>query len=138
MSSVANLVYELPHELPNDLRLRILGNKEILGKSQILVEIQPSAQSPFHKLNFGNSSQKTHKSRYQTFLFLSSFTGFLCFVPDLLPMIVGSKFQLQQTILIYGTNFSKKGNFRSKIEKINITIEFFIFELILVPIFSLN
>ena len=39
MSSVANLVYELPHELPNDLRLRILGNKEILGKSQILVEI---------------------------------------------------------------------------------------------------
>ena len=34
MSSIANLVYELPHELPNDLRLRILGNKEILGKSQ--------------------------------------------------------------------------------------------------------
>ena len=24
---------ELPHELPNNLRLRILGNKEILGKS---------------------------------------------------------------------------------------------------------
>ena len=22
-------IYELPHELPNDLRLRILGNKEI-------------------------------------------------------------------------------------------------------------
>ena len=38
MFSVANLVYELPHELPNDLRLRILGNKEILGKSQIWVE----------------------------------------------------------------------------------------------------
>ena len=38
ISSIENLVYELPHELPNDLRLRILGNKEILGKSQILVE----------------------------------------------------------------------------------------------------
>ena len=25
-------MYELPHELPNDLRLRISGNKEILGK----------------------------------------------------------------------------------------------------------
>ena len=26
ISSIANLVRELPHELPNDLRLRILGN----------------------------------------------------------------------------------------------------------------
>ena len=32
------MVYELPHELPNDLRLRILGNKVILGKSQYWVE----------------------------------------------------------------------------------------------------
>ena len=31
-------VYELPHELPNNLRLRILGNKEKLGKSQKLLE----------------------------------------------------------------------------------------------------
>ena len=55
----------------NDLRLRILGNKEILRKYQIWVE------PLFQKLNFGNSSQKTRKSRYQTFLNLSSFTGFL-------------------------------------------------------------
>ena len=26
ISSIENLVYELPHELPNDLRLRKLGN----------------------------------------------------------------------------------------------------------------
>ena len=58
----------MPHELANDLRLRILGNKEMLGKSQIWVETLPSAQSPFQKLNFGNSSQKTRKSRYQIFL----------------------------------------------------------------------
>ena len=38
ISSIANLVYELPHKLPNNLRLRILGNKEILGKSQIWME----------------------------------------------------------------------------------------------------
>ena len=30
---MANLVYELPHEFPNDLSLTILGNKEIVGKS---------------------------------------------------------------------------------------------------------
>ena len=28
----------MPHELPNNLRLRILGNKEKLGKPQIWVE----------------------------------------------------------------------------------------------------
>ena len=35
ISSISNLVYELPHELPNDLRLKILGNEEIFGKSEI-------------------------------------------------------------------------------------------------------
>ena len=92
ISSIANLVYELPHELPNDLKLRMLGNKEILGKSQIWVEIKSSAQSPFQKLNFGSSSKKTGKSRYQTFLVLFSFTGFLNFVPNILPRIVGTIF----------------------------------------------
>ena len=38
ISSIANLVHELPHELLNHLRLMILGNKEILGKSQNWVE----------------------------------------------------------------------------------------------------
>ena len=37
ISSIVNLVNELPHELPDDLRLRILENKEMLGKSQNLV-----------------------------------------------------------------------------------------------------
>ena len=45
ISSIANLVYEFHHNLPDDLRLRNEGNiriiemKEILGKSQIWVEI---------------------------------------------------------------------------------------------------
>ena len=38
-------IYELPHELPNELRLRILGNEEISGKSQNFMELKPSAQS---------------------------------------------------------------------------------------------
>ena len=38
ISSIANLVYEFPHELQNNSRPRILGNKEILGKCQIWLE----------------------------------------------------------------------------------------------------
>ena len=45
ISSIANLAYDLPHELPNDLRLRILRNKKILGKCQIWVETCPNALS---------------------------------------------------------------------------------------------
>ena len=54
------------------------------------MKTEPSAQSPFQKLNFGKSSQKTRKRRYQAFLALSSFTGFLCFVPNTLSGIVSS------------------------------------------------
>ena len=39
-------IYELPHELPNDLRLRVLGNKEISGKSQIWMETAYCSVSP--------------------------------------------------------------------------------------------
>ena len=83
-----NHSYELPDHVPNDLRLRILGNKKMLGKSHIWVQTLPSAQSPFQKLNIGNSSQKTRKSRYQTFLTLCNFTGILRFVPSVLSRIV--------------------------------------------------
>ena len=34
MSSARNLIYELLHALSNDVTLKILENKEILGKSQ--------------------------------------------------------------------------------------------------------
>ena len=33
------------YELPIDLRLRILGNQEIPGKSQNFLELKPSAES---------------------------------------------------------------------------------------------
>ena len=32
-------VYELPHEFPNDLRIRILGNKEKSGECPNLLEL---------------------------------------------------------------------------------------------------
>ena len=49
-----------------------------------------------------------------------------------------SKFQLQQTILIPGTNFKKNYTSGRKHKKMDIAIEFFMFELVSVPIFSLN
>ena len=52
------------------------------------MEIWPSAQSSFQKINFSNSSQKTSKSRYQTVLLLSSFTGFLYSVANILSRIL--------------------------------------------------
>ena len=61
ISSITTSEYELPHELPNDLRLRVLENYKILGKYQLWVETLPSAQSTFQKLNFVNSSRKHAK-----------------------------------------------------------------------------
>ena len=60
--------------------LRILGNQEMLKVSQIYVDPQPSAPSSFKKLDLGD--------RYQTFLALSSFIGFLYFVLNIFSRIV--------------------------------------------------
>ena len=46
ISNITNLVHELPHELPNYLRLRILGNQETLEICQIWVQTQPNASLP--------------------------------------------------------------------------------------------
>ena len=64
VSSITNLVHDFPHRLPNDLRLSILENYEILEKCQVWVERSPSIQSCFQKLNFHNDKQKTRKIRY--------------------------------------------------------------------------
>ena len=48
------------------------------------MEAKPFAKFHFKKLSFGKSSQKARKSRYQTFLVLSAFTGFLYIVPNIL------------------------------------------------------
>ena len=56
-------IFELPHELPNDLRLRIFGNYESSGKSQNLIELSPSAQSSHQNKNFAATSKKLLKYR---------------------------------------------------------------------------
>ena len=49
-------------------------------QSQIWVETEENAQSSFKKQNFGNSIQKLPKSKYQSFLVITSFAWFLYFV----------------------------------------------------------
>ena len=51
-------------------------------------------------------------------------------------MSVGTKFQLKQTILIFWTKYTQQGH--SNTEKVNITIEFSMFELIYVSNFTFN
>ena len=43
VSSIKNFVFKLPDKMPNDLRLRILENQEMLEKSQIYVKARPCA-----------------------------------------------------------------------------------------------
>ena len=60
-------IYELPHELPNDLSLsRILGNWEISGKSQNFKEFKPSLQSSPRNENFLNTRRTVLKNRNGT------------------------------------------------------------------------
>ena len=52
-----------PHELPNDLKHRILGNQEIARKSENLIELQPTAQPSSVNKNLVNTSKKLLKNR---------------------------------------------------------------------------
>ena len=62
MPRLMNLVHHLAHELPNDLRLRILGNQEIIKKTQNWVATQISAQQyPLQKSFFGKTQAKAEK-----------------------------------------------------------------------------
>ena len=47
--NLVSSIYKLPDELLNNLRLRIIGNTEIIAKSQNCMGTQDSVQSPFQK-----------------------------------------------------------------------------------------
>ena len=68
--STKNIVNELPHELPMDLRLRILRNTEIMGKTQKRVEEEPSTQYPFQRKSFGTDGQNYKITQQQISKFL--------------------------------------------------------------------
>ena len=56
-------IYKLPHELPNNSRLKILGNYEMLGKCPNPIEWKPSAQFPRQNVTPANTSTKLLKNR---------------------------------------------------------------------------
>ena len=51
---------------------------------------------------------------------------------------LSTKFHLKKTILFFWTKFAPKGYLQSKTEKVNITMEFSIFELVKMPSFILK
>ena len=60
-------IYAFPHELPKDIRLRILRNLEIPGKSQKFKELLPSSQSSSQNGNFVSISKNLIKNRNWAF-----------------------------------------------------------------------
>ena len=55
-------MYELPHELPNDLKLRILKNYEILRKSLKYLELMVSIQPATLKADLDSCARNSEKS----------------------------------------------------------------------------
>ena len=53
----------MPHDLPNDLRLRILRNHEISGNCLNNAEWWSSAQAPCKNEGFVNTKRKVLKSK---------------------------------------------------------------------------
>ena len=60
-------IYELPHELPSDLRLRNLGNYEILRKCLNIIEWLPGVQSSCQNKNFVSTNKKVLKKKQLNF-----------------------------------------------------------------------
>ena len=56
-------IYVLIQELPNNLRLRILENKEISGKSQNFKQLLPGAQPTSQNENFVGTCKNLLRSR---------------------------------------------------------------------------
>ena len=81
--SITNAEFQLPQELPNNLRFRIIEKLRNIGKILNLGGDIASAQSPFQKLIFGNSNQKACESRYQDFFALPNIAGLLYFLANL-------------------------------------------------------
>ena len=65
-------IYELPHQLSNNLRLTILWNSEMSEKSPNFIELLPIVQPSYQNENFFNTSKKRKKEKFnfsRSFLF---------------------------------------------------------------------
>ena len=76
-------MYELPHELPNDLRVRTLGNQDKSGKSQNCIGTQLCAHSPPAEILFLKLVLKKYaKGCIKKFWFCLTLPDFLIFSKD--------------------------------------------------------
>ena len=106
------IIYELPHELTNELRLRTSGNSDISGISQNSIELFPSPQTHSRNENFVSTSKYLLRSKAWAFPVLCYFTWKLEFASNILWMIVLWRIQTRTTandaksILYTDTKFS--------------------------------
>ena len=54
-------MFEFPHKLPHELRIKILGSKKILRKSMKYLNLMVSTQSAAQKTNFDICARKSRK-----------------------------------------------------------------------------
>ena len=80
MSSVIIFIHELTHKLPSHLWLKVLGNKEMLEKSQIECRQSLVPSFPSRHKTLLITDKNFNRSSYQSCLVLYSFVWFLYFV----------------------------------------------------------
>ena len=80
-------IYMLPYDLKKDVRMRILGNQEISGKSQNFKELLPNVWSPSRNGNLVITIKNLLKNRNLTFPVVLYFTWELKFVSNILTSI---------------------------------------------------
>ena len=80
-------IYMLPYDLKKDVRMRILGNQEISGKSQNFKELLPNVWSPSRNGNLVSTIKNLLKNRNLTFPVVLYFTWELKFVSNILTSI---------------------------------------------------
>ena len=80
-------IYMLPYDLKKDVRMRILGNQEISGKSQNFKELLPNVWSPSRNGNLVSTIKDLLKNRNLTFPVVLYFTWELKFVSNILTSI---------------------------------------------------
>ena len=85
---MTNLVSELPHKLPIDLRLRISKKLENIRKISNFGEDSLLFSLPSRNKTLALAVKKYAKADVKSFLVLSDFTQFLYFVPNILSRIV--------------------------------------------------
>ena len=72
-------MYKLSHKLPNNPRLRIVGNKEISAKSQECIETQPSVHSLCKSKFLALMLKKCLKTDIKVFRYCLTLLDFLIF-----------------------------------------------------------